>query len=252
MPLYPRARNILASYVLSCLLPVVLAGCIGDDPLSSGDSPNVGDGSTESSADGGSSVDPPDGSSGSTDSSSGQSPNGALKILSAAATLKTLTLNPLATESITTEVSAIVTNTQGLESIAGGRIQDELGNTYASFGTGATKGTFVAQLSWDGINKIRSLDYDTAGGVRNFTVTFFDNAANEASASLVINFRCNTKNYWNLSASGFIQKGACVDVRSENANCGKLGTVCADNMTCCDGRCAKLSPAARDSRSTCA
>ena len=68
----------------------------------------------------------------------------------------------------------------GLDTIAGGMLQDDAGGTYAAFGAGAVKGTYTATVAWSAINVVRAIDEPLAGQ-RTFVAKFFDNDGHVAS-----------------------------------------------------------------------
>ncbi len=96
-----------------------------------------------------------------TDSSTGQSPSGELKIVSLSTTVSTVTGgNPTSTESAGVTFVAIVTDAHGLDSIAGGQLIDKDGRTYAAFGAGSNKGTFAATIDFAAMNTVRAIDFE--------------------------------------------------------------------------------------------
>ncbi len=96
----------------------------------------------------------------------GASANGALAIVKLSATVSTVTWNPRPTESSSVTFVAIVTATAGLDTIAGGALEDDTGALYGAFGAGSTKGTFVAMTDFAAMNRIRAIDFSNAGGTR--------------------------------------------------------------------------------------
>ena len=138
---------------------------------------------------------------------------------------------PLPTESLGITFIAIVTDTAGLDAIAGGQLMDESGATFAAFGAGANKGTYSATLDWVAMNTIHAAEFGLEGGTRTFVAKFFDNHKNEATAQVEIKLACRSaKTKGLLGACG----GACIDVSRDANNCGTCGNACADcvNSTC--------------------
>jgi hypothetical protein len=167
------------------------------------------------------------------ESSSG---TGVLRIAALTATVSTLTGGtPLPTESNGATFTAIVTDSLGLDSLAGGQLLDDTGLTYAAFGTGAGKGTYVAAITWASVNQTRSIDF-TAMGSRTFVAKFFDNQGNTATASLQMNLACRDD-------AGLVDScgGGCTQLSTFYANCGACGRVCKDNEVCVSGTCTNLA-----------
>lgn len=156
----------------------------------------------------------------------GTSNNGELSILSITPTSPTMTGGaPLPTESLGITFIAIVTDTAGLDAIAGGQLMDESGATFAAFGAGANKGTYSATLDWVAMNTIHAAEFGLEGGTRTFVAKFFDNHKNEATAQVEIKLACRSaKTKGLLGACG----GACIDVSRDANNCGTCGNACAD------------------------
>lgn len=166
--------------------------------------------------------------------STGSSANGQLTIVSVTPTSTIMTGGaPLATESSAVTFIAIVTDTAGLDAIAGGQLMDDTGATYAAFGAGANKGTFSATLDWVTMNQIRVAEFTAPGGKRTFIAKFFDNLKNEATASVELNLACRRASGESVGACG----GACSAVARERKNCGSCGNVCATSV-CFNGTCA--------------
>jgi hypothetical protein len=166
--------------------------------------------------------------------SSGSSTNGTLKIVDLSANVATIThaSSLLPGEAGEATFIAIVTDTNGLDTIAGGAVVDDTGVTYAAFGTGSTKGAYTATLSWDAINVARPID-TPAGGSRSFMARFFDNAGNVATASVTLRLRCILYGDHEVASCS----GVCTDVQADSDNCGGCGIQCRAGQRCQAGAC---------------
>jgi hypothetical protein len=215
---------------------VLLIGCSG------GSSSGVLTADPDSDAGGGSSgadASTPE-ADGATPPASASSPNGALQIVSLTSTVGTLTGGkPKPTETEAATFVAIVTDTSGLDAIAGGQLQDETGATYGAFGAGANKGTYTASVAWALVNQVRPIDFTGNSGKRTFSAKFYDNSGNVATASVEIALACRDTKYGLIGACG----GDCADTESTGAHCGACGKACAAGQVCKAGACA---PAAKD------
>lgn len=160
------------------------------------------------------------------------SAQGALHIVSLSSTVGVLTGGKLeSTDSDTVTFIAIVTNTRGLDAIAGGQLIDDTGATYGAFGAGAQKGTYTATIGWKEMNQIRALDFSAAGGEREFTAKFFDNDGDVATAKIKLKLACKAHDKTLMDACS----GACVDWRVDPEHCGGcqacgLGFACKSSV----------------------
>jgi hypothetical protein len=159
---------------------------------------------------------------------SGTSSNGELQIVSLTATASTITGgNPLPTEPSSTTFIAIVTDTKGLGTIAGGQLEDATGTPYAAFESGAAMGTYTAGLSFEQIDQATTLDFPTSGGSMTLTAKFFDNDANMVSATVALALAC--RDGYGLEGAC---SGKCTDTSIDGANCGTCGNVCGAGLEC--------------------
>lgn len=175
---------------------------------------------------------------------SGTSGNGALSILKLTATTLTLTDNPLNTETSQTQFVAIVTDTAGLDTIAGGTLEDDTGTVYGAFSAGANKGTYVASVSYSDANALKAINFPMGGGSRTFVARFFDNAKNEVTAQLGLSLKCRLRDFANRPiVFGAACDGTCHDLTTEDYNCGSCGNSCralnapGESYVCSTGLC---------------
>jgi hypothetical protein len=174
-------------------------------------------------------------SSGSSGTASGSSSGGssALVIQSLTSTAQRITdpASAMASDATSASIVAIVTDSAGLDTIAGGELLDSTGITYASFGAGANKGTYTATVTWSSATQAAALNFGPAGLQRTLTAKFFDNANNVATATIQVGFFCNP------GATGNACDGVCEDFASDQS-CGACGNVCSGaeclNQTCKD------------------
>ena len=168
---------------------------------------------------------------GSSGPASGSSPNGALTIVSLTATVKSITSPASATAAggaaaSSTTLVAIITDSSGLDSIAGGQVIDETGATYAPFGAGANKGTYSASVTWDLANQANPLNFKAGGLKHTLSAKFFDNAGNVATAPLELSFYCSP------TVSAGACDGTCADFLVDDKNCGACGVACRADQRC--------------------
>lgn len=163
-----------------------------------------------------------------------------LQILSLSTTVSTVTGGqPTSTETDMVTFIAIVTDTKGLDTIAGGQLIDNSGGTYAAFEAGTNKGTYTATLTFQQMNQVKALDFTDAGGTIMLTAKFFDNEAKVATSPVAIQLACRDATYGLEGACG----GTCADPTIDFANCGTCGHACGTGTYCAAGTC---QPAALD------
>lgn len=156
------------------------------------------------------------------DTGSSSSTGGALQILMFTRNVAQIT-DALNSDTVT--FIAVVTDTAGLDTLAGGSLTDDTSATYGAFGTGgAQNGTYQVSLTWSQINQVRTIDFNPPGATRTFTATFFDNAGHRASASVSLMLTCGA-----LSEAC---TGKCTDF-TEQGTCGAcMSTPCSNEMGC--------------------
>jgi hypothetical protein len=216
-------RSTLASILVAALC-VFVASPIGCSVFGSNNNPGSGDGglSFDDSADGG---------------SSSSSSNGDLNIVSLTSTVAQITsAASIATgkngsAASSTTLVAIITDSSGLNTIAGGQVLDANGATYAAFGAGADKGTYSADVSWDAITQAAPINFGEGGSKITLTAKFFDNAGNTATSTVDLSLYCSPQ------ASGGACDGTCFDFGSDSSNCGKCGNACGTDLACIGGSC---------------
>jgi hypothetical protein len=180
-----------------------------------------------------------DGHASATDSSTDAPPtkpdgdaSAAIAIVSLSSTATQLTSPASATPSDATSANiiAIVTDTSGLDAIAGGQLMGAGGLTYAAFGAASEKGTYTATIDWTTVNQTSALSFAPPGDSRVFTAKFFDNAGNTTTANISIELFCNP------TATTGACDGTCTDFTS-NESCGGCTTTCDAGAECINQAC---------------
>ncbi len=131
-------------------------------------------------------------------------------------------------------ISAIVTDSAGLGAIAGGNLTDDSGASYGAFSTAGGQGTFTISLTWDAVNAIHAFNFAAGGGARLFTATFFDNGGNSASEDVSVALAC-------APSGDAACSGACVDLQSDDNNCGACNQTVPSGEVCSGGAPACLN-----------
>jgi hypothetical protein len=160
-------------------------------------------------------------SNGSTSSSSSGSTSGGPIIQS-------LTANPTAvTPTMTTTISAIVSDTSGIGTLTGGTLLDKTtGTTYGAFGTPGGQGTFVYTLTWTALYTASAITFAPgANAQRVVTARFFDAMGRTATQDLTLTLQCDATTTSPCSSS-------CEDLANDVANCGTCGNACSGSAVC--------------------
>jgi hypothetical protein len=174
----------------------------------------------------------------------GSTSMGGLRVSSVTSTAHTVTGGkPSPTETDSVQFVAIVTDTAGLDTIAGGELDDTAGHTYGAFEAGASKGTYSMTITYAQINQAAPVDLPS-GMTRELVAKFFDNAGNMATASIELELACRDA-YGLEGACG----GSCSDPMFDPANCGSCGNVCPAGEACVHGSCATVGSQCINSRS---
>ena len=139
---------------------------------------------------------------------------------------------PTTGESSTTSIVAIVTDTRGLDSIAGGTLLDENGATYAAFVASADKSTFTASLTWDQVTQAVPITYDGTATTRKFIAKFFDNRGGSVTSDIKLDLACRDADGIQSACSG-----KCVNKTDDGENCGACGKVCKPGFVCDGSQC---------------
>lgn len=87
--------------------------------------------------------------------------------------------------------TAIVTDPDGLDDIAGGTLSSEDASIgYGPFVAAGQEGTYTIEVSWDAMQQAESIDFVQSEIVRTFRVDFFDQAAHSAMKTVDLTLFC--------------------------------------------------------------
>jgi hypothetical protein len=105
--------------------------------------------------------------------------------------LLSLSANPLPlTPSMPTVISALVSDPQGLATLAGGKLNDENGVTLGVFSTPGGQGTFTYALAWGALQQNSPINFSLDGGVRRVTAIFYDADGNHIAEPFPVALAC--------------------------------------------------------------
>jgi hypothetical protein len=176
---------------------------------------------------------------------------GPVKIVSFTSNVATISDSTSSSKTDTVTFFAIVTDTHGIDSLAGGTLQDDTGVTYSAFGTGASKGTYTATVNWQQIQQVRSIDFSPPNpGTRLFKAVFYDNGGSSATATRPITLNCGPSaeygacggfcsDFWspgtcsacNLQCQNYGWRGGVLQNTSCNDFCKKSNQICVDQCS---------------------
>ena len=122
------------------------------------------------------------------------------------------------TETDLLRFSVVVTDPDGIEDVVGGTLTSPEGSAYATFQAEASEGAYAAALTWAELH-LASLIAFEGEQARTFVATFFDQDGASVSQEVVVTLYCDT---------GHACEGTCLDVSSDELNCGACGRVCPD------------------------
>jgi hypothetical protein len=124
--------------------------------------------------------------------------------------------------------TAVLTDPDGFDDIAGGTLSDQSGMIgFGPFVAAGQEGTFSISLSWGAMHQAEPIQFEEMDAMRVFRAEFFDQAANKVNKDVNLTLTC---------AEGSACDGVCVDVMTEGNHCGACGMVCEGG--CDDGKCA--------------
>ncbi len=126
---------------------------------------------------------------------------------------------------------AVLTDTSGLSSLAGGTLQSPDGAIQYGAFVAANQGSYQLDLSWAEINQTQPIDF-SGGGERQFTAVFFNQQGRSASRSVSLGLGCPAASA--PDACG----GVCTSLLDDRDNCGSCGNACSSSLACAQAQCA--------------
>ena len=87
-------------------------------------------------------------------------------------------------------LSAIVTDPQGVDDVIGGTLESPTGALYTSFATSASEGSYGANLDWNSIHQVDTIEFRVSKEIVPRR-KIFDQAANATSRTLTIRLECS-------------------------------------------------------------
>lgn len=140
----------------------------------------------------------------------------------------------------TINISAVVTDPDGLNDLVGGTLVDDQNRAYGTFANSTGAGSYSLSLSWPGSNQIDPIT--GAGLSRSLIARFFDVEGNMVEQRFSISLHCDDSGATPCS-------GICTSLDEDLHNCGACGFGCADPSTisssadhCISGRCINNIP----------
>jgi len=127
-------------------------------------------------------------------------------------------------------VTAVVTDTDGVDDLIGGALDDpSTTGTYGAFATSAAEGAYELTLPWGAIEEVDTINTPIGGASRDFRARFFDQAGNVAEQTVTVTLHCSMSGY-------ALCGGQCTDLATDPQNCGKCGVTIPDGAECDGGR----------------
>ena len=119
-------------------------------------------------------------------------------------------------ESVT--FTATVSDPDGLDDIAGGTLFTGDGAfSYGPFVAAGQEGTYSITVSWEAIDQVEAIEFESIDVERTFRAEFFDTKGKSASRDTTITLSC---------PGGGACDGACKDLQADADNCGTCGKAC--------------------------
>lgn len=126
-------------------------------------------------------------------------------------------------------LTAVVTDPDGIDDVIGGSLRDpETGGVYGPLSAAATEGVYTLTLNFENVSAVRPLEFGPGGTTRSFAATIFDAAGHETTAAISLNIRCEPDDWAACD-------GRCVDLQSDDENCGTCGRTLGSGAFCADG-----------------
>jgi hypothetical protein len=164
--------------------------------------------------------------------SGGAGPSGSSSASSASSSaggpvIQSLAANPNPVTPTGTLITAVVTDTSGVQSLTGGTLKDKVyGTSYGAFQTPGGQGTFTYAMTWSALYQANAISFPPGGSQqRVLTATFFDMQNRTASQDLTLTLECG-------AAASSPCSGGCLNLTADINNCGACGNVCAMSNVC--------------------
>jgi hypothetical protein len=138
-----------------------------------------------------------------------------------------LSANPNPVTPTGTMITAVVTDTSGVQTLTGGTLKDKVyGTSYGAFQTPGGQGTFDYAMTWSALYQAHPISFAPGGSeMRVVTATFFDMQNRTTSQDLILTLECG-------SSTGGPCSDGCKTLATDLSNCGACGNVCAMSNVC--------------------
>jgi len=124
--------------------------------------------------------------------------------------------------------TAVLTDPDGLDDIAGGTLSNEGGGIgYGPFVPAGQQGTYSITVSWDAMHQAEAIQFEGVDLARVFRAEFYDQGANKVSKDVNLTLTCS---------AGSACDGVCTDITADANHCGSCSGVCEGG--CDAGKCA--------------
>ncbi|MEZ4380385.1 MAG: hypothetical protein R3A79_03500 [Nannocystaceae bacterium] len=131
------------------------------------------------------------------------------------------------TEGESVVFTAVVSDPDGFDDIAGGTLFTQDGAfSYGPFVSAGQEGTYSITVSWADVDQVETIEFEDFSLDRVFRAEFFDMDGHKVSQDTTIALQCD---------GGGACDGSCKDFQSDEANCGACGKLCSGG--CGGGMC---------------
>lgn len=122
------------------------------------------------------------------------------------------------TEGESVVFTAVVSDPDGFNDIAGGTLFTQDGAfSYGPFVSAGQEGTYSITVSWADVDQVEAIEFEDFSLDRVFRAEFFDMDGHKVSQDTTIALQCD---------GGGACSGSCKDLQTDAANCGGCGFVC--------------------------
>jgi hypothetical protein len=131
------------------------------------------------------------------------------------------------TEGESVVFTAVVSDPDGFDDIAGGTLFTQDGAfSYGPFVSAGQEGTYSITVSWADVDQVETIEFEDFSLDRVFRAEFFDMDGHKVSQDTTIALQCG---------GGGACDGSCKDFQSDGSNCGACGQLCSGG--CGGGKC---------------